>query len=106
LKEFEKKWIALTEELICEIAYEFQEAVVEVLVKKLIRAWIKYGAKTLGIAGGVSCNERLRAYLNEQLLARQEKLSHDMVAIRPVKKVYSTDNAAMIWLVGILHQLK
>jgi len=50
----------------------------------------------LGIAGGVSCNERLREYLNEQLLAKQEKLPHDMVAIRPVKKVYSTDNAAMI----------
>lgn len=28
----------LSEQLICEIAYEFQEAVVEVLVKKLIRA--------------------------------------------------------------------
>jgi len=38
LKEFEKKGIALTEELICEIAYEFQETVVEVLDKKLIRA--------------------------------------------------------------------
>jgi tRNA A37 threonylcarbamoyltransferase TsaD len=28
----------LSDELVCEIAYEFQEAVVEVLVKKLIRA--------------------------------------------------------------------
>jgi N6-L-threonylcarbamoyladenine synthase len=85
----------LPEELVCEIAYEFQEAVVEVLVKKLIRAWIKYGAKTLWIAWGVSCNERLWEYLNE-------KLPPGLVAIRPVKKVYSTDNAAMIGVAGIL----
>jgi len=38
LKQLEKDKISLTEKLICEIAYEFQEAVVEVLVKKLLRA--------------------------------------------------------------------
>jgi len=38
LKQLEEKNIPLTEDLICEIAYEFQEAVVEVLAKKLIRA--------------------------------------------------------------------
>ena len=34
-----------------EIAYEFQEAVVEVLAKKLVRAGAKHEAKTLGICG-------------------------------------------------------
>lgn len=33
-----EKNMPLTEDLICEIAYEFQEAVVEVLAKKLVRA--------------------------------------------------------------------
>lgn len=47
LKQLEKKGTSLTEELICAIAYEFQEAVVEVLVKKLIRAGIAFDAKTL-----------------------------------------------------------
>jgi len=37
----------LTDQLICDIAYEFQEAVVEVMVKKLVRAGIAFGAKTL-----------------------------------------------------------
>jgi tRNA A37 threonylcarbamoyltransferase TsaD len=37
----------LTEELICDIAYEFQEAVVEVMIKKLVRAGIAFDAKTL-----------------------------------------------------------
>jgi tRNA A37 threonylcarbamoyltransferase TsaD len=30
--------LEIPEELICDIAYEFQEAVVEVMVKKLVRA--------------------------------------------------------------------
>jgi len=38
LKKFEQEKVVLDEKLICEIAYEFQEAVVEVLAKKLIRA--------------------------------------------------------------------
>ncbi|MBU0626240.1 hypothetical protein KKG31_00815 [Patescibacteria group bacterium] len=38
LKNLEKEGTSLTEGLICEIAYEFQESVVEVLAKKLIRA--------------------------------------------------------------------
>jgi N6-L-threonylcarbamoyladenine synthase len=50
LDHVKKKRITLSEQLICDIAYEFQEAVVEVLVKKLLRAAIQYGAKTVGIA--------------------------------------------------------
>jgi tRNA A37 threonylcarbamoyltransferase TsaD len=50
LKQLEIKNIPMTEQLICDVAYEFQEAVVEVLVKKLIRAAIQYGATTIGIA--------------------------------------------------------
>lgn len=102
LQEYEKNNVVLNEELICEIAYEFQEAVVEVLAKKLIRAWIKYEVKMIGIAGGVSCNERLRQYLNEQLITNNKKLDQQLIALRPVKKIYSTDNAAMIGVVGIL----
>ncbi len=98
LKALEKKWTPLTEELICDIAYEFQEAVVEVMVKKLVRAWIAFDAKTLWLAGGVSCNDRLREYLQSYA---KEKMS-EAIVLRPMKKVYSMDNAAMIGLAGIL----
>lgn len=98
LKELEKKWTSLTEELICDIAYEFQEAVVEVMVKKLVRAWIAFDAKTLGLAGGVSCNDRLREYLQSYA---KEKIPETIV-LKPMKKVYSMDNAAMIGLAWIL----
>lgn len=46
LKQLEERSIPLTEELICDIAYEFQEAVIEVMIKKLIRAAQLFGAKT------------------------------------------------------------
>ncbi len=101
LKALEKKWTPLTEELICDIAYEFQEAVVEVMVKKLIRAGIAFDAKTLWLAGGVSCNDRLRAYMQSYA---NEKMP-GVVCVRPMQKVYCMDNAAMIGVAGILEYL-
>lgn len=95
----EGNWkLDIPEQLVCDIAYEFQEAVVEVMVKKLVRAWIAFGAKTLGLAGGVSCNDRLREYLETYA---KEKMP-EAIVLKPVKKVYSMDNAAMIGLAGIL----
>lgn len=90
--------LKIPEQLVCDIAYEFQEAVVEVMVKKLVRAGIAFEAKTLWLAGWVSCNDRLREYLQSYT---QEKMP-EVVSLRPMKKVYSMDNAAMIWLAGIL----
>lgn len=91
----------IPEQLICDIAYEFQEAVVEVMIKKLVRAGIAFDAKTLWLAGGVSCNDRLREYLQSYA---KEKMP-EAVVLRPMKKVYSMDNAAMIGLAGILEYI-
>ena len=109
LKQLTEHWtlkiedwkLEIPEELICDIAYEFQEAVVEVMIKKLVRAGIAFDAKTLWLAGGVSCNDRLREYLNEYWKLKIENWKF----LRPMKKVYSMDNAAMIWLAGILDYL-
>lgn len=49
LENWEKQHKELTEQDICDIAYEFQEAVIEVLAKKTIRAAIQHQAKTIGI---------------------------------------------------------
>lgn len=108
IKKLEDWKLQLPEELICDIAYEFQEAVVEVMVKKLVRAGIAFDAKTLWLAGGVSSNDRLREYLNKQLEMIDDKLEikwqqqKNMICLRPMKKVYSMDNAAMIGVAGIL----
>lgn len=105
--------------MICDIAYEFQEAVVEVLAKKLVQAAHQYGAKVIGIAGGVSANDRLFQYTAEYAQKRfsaKESIHTDensvvisetfdgqnIPLVRPMKKVYSTDNAAMIGVVGLI----
>ncbi|MBQ9553636.1 hypothetical protein IJU97_01370 [bacterium] len=38
LEKFKKEGIELDEQLICDVAYDFQEAIVEVMSKKLLHA--------------------------------------------------------------------
>lgn len=98
LEKLKKERIALDEQLICDIAYEFQEAVVEVLSKKLVQAGIQFDAKSLAIAGGVSANNRL-IQATQKLL---EKKLPSVSFFSPAKKLYSTDNGAMIGVVWLL----
>ena len=109
LSHIEKVWKTLSEQDICDIAYEFQEATVETLWKRLIRAAKMYGAKTIAIAWWVSANKRLAEYVQELV---DEWNNSDYVGkkwlhvdfIHPVKNLYSTDNGAMIWVVGLLQK--
>ena len=73
-----------------KIAFAFEEAVFEVLVKKFLDAGIRNNAKTLVLAGGVSANMELK----ERLSVAVESLGRKFVA--PIKNIYSQDNAAMI----------
>lgn len=50
-------------EVISAIAYEFQKAIVDVLVIKTIRAAKKFGAKSIVVGGGVAANGELRSQL-------------------------------------------
>lgn len=47
IERLEDGKLQIPDQLINDIAYEFQEAVVEVMVKKLVRAGMVFGAKTL-----------------------------------------------------------
>ena len=98
LEKLKKDWVELTEQLICDIAYDFQEAVVEVLAKKLVQAAEEYWAQTLGLAGGVSANERISEVIRQLLDKKKLKICF----LSPVKKLYSTDNGAMIGVAGLL----
>ena len=71
------------------IAASFQEAVVEVLVTKTIRAAKEQNAVGVCIGGGVAANSRLREAISDA--CRKEKLK----AFIPSRS-YCTDNAAMI----------
>lgn len=105
LQRLAKEGNALNAQNIADIAYEFQEATCETLARRLIKAGKASGARMLAVAGGVSANQRLSERLDER--ASQERARHPAVPeiLFPMKKVYSTDNAAMIGVVGILHQL-
>ena len=82
---------------IAEYAYVFEEAVVEVLVRKTIKAARDLKVKTIALAGGVSANERLRSDLKS---AVQQQLPQ--VDLLLPNMDYTTDNAAMIAAAGLL----
>ena len=72
-----------------DVAAGFQEAVVEVLVEKTIRAARARGVEKVAMAGGVSANSSLR----KRML---EKCSENGFSLNVPSPVYCTDNAAMI----------
>jgi len=76
------------------IAYAFEEAVVDTLTIKCKRALKETGHKRLVVAGGVSANQRLRSRLTE--LADTTELS-----VFYPKPQFCTDNGAMIAYAGL-----
>lgn len=79
----------LTDQERSAVAREFQNAVVDVLVKKTIKAAKRFEAKSIVLGGGVAANENLR-----QSLAAQASLLK-ITASFPAKGL-SVDNGAMI----------
>ncbi len=76
-----------------DIAASFQEAVVDTLVKKSIKALKHTNLKQLVIAGGVSANLRLREKLEKSLSGMGAKVYYAEPAL-------CTDNGAMIAFAG------
>lgn len=75
------------------MAYYFQEAAIEVLVSKTIKAAKKTKAKTILMAGGVAANKQLR----QALKTEAEKNGYEFFV--PEFKL-CTDNAAMVAIAG------
>ncbi|WP_314790775.1 tRNA (adenosine(37)-N6)-threonylcarbamoyltransferase complex transferase subunit TsaD [Aggregatibacter aphrophilus] len=85
----------LTEQSKADIAYAFQEAVVDTLAIKCKRALKQAGLKRLVIAGGVSANKQLRQTLAELM----QQLGGEVFYPQPQ---FCTDNGAMIAYAGFL----
>ncbi len=81
------------QDLITDIVSSFQEAVVEVLVKKTVLAAQHQGLKRIVLSGGVAANQRLRQKIKE------ESLHQKLKAYLPSPS-FCTDNAAMVGVVG------
>jgi N6-L-threonylcarbamoyladenine synthase len=76
-----------------ELAWGFQDSVVDVLVTKTIRAAREIGAGSIVLGGGVASNGPLRA----RLAAEADGLGLPLVVPRPA---LCTDNGAMIGAAG------
>jgi N6-L-threonylcarbamoyladenine synthase len=77
-----------------DLAASFQESVIEVLVKKTVKATEEYKVKQVLLAGGVAANKGLRKALEK---AFSDKADIELV-IPPLN--LCTDNAAMIAAAG------
>jgi len=84
----------LAQREIADVCASFQRIVVTALLDRLFDAARRHQAKSIGIAGGVSANSRLRAELG----GRGER--REMPTFLPSLRL-STDNAAMIAAAGL-----
>jgi N6-L-threonylcarbamoyladenine synthase len=79
----------LSEAMTAELAWGFQDSVVDVLATKTIRAARAVGARSIVLGGGVAANAALR----ERLSGEAEALALPLIVPRPA---LCTDNGAMI----------
>ena len=98
LKTAVARWVEARERLgepvpVADVAASFQEAVVDVLTAKAVRACRDLGVGTLVIAGGVAANSRLRT------LAAQ-RCADDGITLHVPSPALCTDNGAMVAALG------
>ena len=94
-----KKIPEITENIKLQIAREFEDAVVEVLIFKTRKALVRYGAVTLVAGGGVISNTYLRSELKKMI-----RDFPDTALLIPDFDL-STDNAVMIAVASYFNYL-
>jgi N6-L-threonylcarbamoyladenine synthase len=85
----------LDEQRRADIARGVQEAIVDVLCTKALRALAETGHRSLVVAGGVGANLELRARLRAAVTAQGSQVFFP-------RSEFCTDNAAMIAMAGLL----
>lgn len=96
-----KEMGALTDEHKKIIAREFEEAAIEVLVKKTLKAIDQYSIQTVMVGGGVANN----TYLQSELRKSIQQYNPEILVYFP-RTDFSTDNALMIGVAGYYQFLK
>jgi N6-L-threonylcarbamoyladenine synthase len=74
-----------------EYCFAYQQAIIDILVSKTLKAAQKIKAKTIMLSGGVSANNELRRQMAEMVKQKMPKANF----LVPTRE-YTTDNAAMI----------
>lgn len=83
-------------QVLADVCASVQQAIVEVLVEKLVRAARRCGETLVTVSGGVSCNRGLR----QALAVRCQKEGLELLLAKPD---LCTDNAAMIAFAAVQH---
>jgi N6-L-threonylcarbamoyladenine synthase len=86
---------AQDDKLLADLCASFQQAIIDVLVRKTIAAARKYRVSLVTVSGGVSCNQELRKQLGEACARKGFEF-------RNAEPWLCTDNAAMIAFAGLL----
>ena len=79
--------------IVNDVAASFQEAVVDVLLRKAIDACLSNGVNTLVIGGGVAANSRLRT-------VAEQRCTEHKIKLRIPSPSLCTDNGAMVAALG------
>ncbi len=87
-----------TDPPVADLAASFQQAVIEILVRKTLRAATETGRKTIALSGGVSLNQALRT-------AFHQAGGEAGIEIAVAPPALCTDNAAMIAFAALLRHL-
>ncbi len=82
-----------------DVAASFQQAIIDVLTQKTIRAANEYKVHSVILAGGVASNKALRKRLRAE--CRKNKLNS-----LSAERKYQTDNAAMITVAAYISHLR
>ncbi len=84
-----------------EYCFEFQQAAIDVLIHKTIKAAENYKVKTVMLSGGVAANLELRKQMAEKI---KKEITNSNFLIPDLQ--YTTDNAAMIAAAGYFKALR
>jgi tRNA N6-adenosine threonylcarbamoyltransferase len=82
-------------DFLADLCASFQQAVIEVLVRKTMAAAQKYNVDLVTVSGGVSCNQELRRQLGDAC-------ARDGFEFKSAEAWLCTDNAAMIAFAAFL----
>jgi len=89
------KPVARGEELVANICASFQQAAIDVLIGKTLKAAVEFKARTIIVGGGVSANQKLRQQFQKIVKEKMPKVN----LLFPDLK-FTGDNAAMVALAG------
>ena len=95
----QKPKLRKSKEYIGEICLEAQQAIIDVLIKKTLRAAKDFRAKTIAFGGGVAANKELRKQLKKTI---QKELADTQYLMPDIR--FCTDNAAMVGVAGYFHR--